>query len=250
MAASKTTKVKATQQALPIQFTGFSKAGLQFLKDLKKNNDRDWFRERKETYEEHLRQPMEALVTSVAAECRRRGFTLFAKEKSPVMRIYRDIRFSADKSPFHTHTGGSVRRSPGKVGFGEVYIHITPEGSFLAAGFWMPERPFLTEWRGSMAKDPKTFQAVLKSLTKSKLPLSTNYRLSKMPRGFEAHADTLIADYFRLTSYIVERPLAAAEITSPKLLSIAVDFALASRPLLEYGWKLNYQRPVENRFLE
>ncbi len=224
-------------------FAGFSKQGLQFLRDLKKNQDRDWFRERKEIYEQFVRQPMEALVLEASAACRKQGFPLFAKEKSPVMRVYRDIRFSPNKDPFNTHVGAGLKRTPGKEGFGEVYIHVSPESSFIAAGFWMPERPFLNAWRKEMDRDPKKFRALLAHLKKHGFELGRERPLVRLPRGFEAHQGSDLEEHFKLISYVIHGPLSAPEYGSPKLLSSVVEFALISQPLLEYGWALNHQPP-------
>ncbi len=90
-------------------FSGFSPEGMRFLKNLKKNNDREWFRERKEIYEELVHRPMELLVTEAAAACRKRGLMVAAKEKQPVMRVYRDIRFSPDKRPLKTHVSAGLK---------------------------------------------------------------------------------------------------------------------------------------------
>jgi uncharacterized protein (TIGR02453 family) len=235
----KTTVVQSGATA----FAGFSKQGLQFLRDLKKNQDRDWFRERKDTYEQFVRQPMEALVLEASAACRKRGFPLYAKEKAPVMRVYRDIRFSPNKDPFNTHVGASLKRTPGKEGFGEVYLHISPESSFIAAGFWMPERPFVNAWRKEMDRDPKKFRALLTHLKKHGLELGRERPLVRLPRGFEAHQGSDLEEHFKLISYVIHRPLLAAEYSSPKMIDAVVKFALISRPLLEYGWALNHQPP-------
>jgi uncharacterized protein (TIGR02453 family) len=148
------------------RFPGLSSEALDFLRDLKRNNNRDWFRERKGDYERLLHHPIEDLVRTCAAACDKRGFPLFPKDKNPLTRIYRDIRFSPDKTPFHTHVGASLRRPSSKTG-GEIYIHISSENSFVAAGFWMPPRQVLHAWRERMTADPKAFQQSLESLTEA-----------------------------------------------------------------------------------
>jgi uncharacterized protein (TIGR02453 family) len=148
------------------RFTGVSTEALEFLRDLKRNNNRDWFRERKGDYERLLHHPIEDLVRTCAAACDKRGFPLFPKDKNPLTRIYRDIRFSPDKTPFHTYVGASLRRPSSKTG-GEIYIHISSENSFVAAGFWMPPRQVLHAWRERMTADPKAFQQSLESLTEA-----------------------------------------------------------------------------------
>jgi len=211
---------------------------MRFLRNLKKNNDRDWFRERKDLYEQSVRHPMELLVSEAAVRCRQNGLPLHTKDRSPVMRVYRDIRFSDDKRPFKSHVGASLRNT--KTQFGELYIHISPEEAFLAAGFWMPERPFLQLWRQSMTENPQRFLKVEKSLQKAGLTLSHENRLTRLPRGFDAYAESGVAEHLRLTSYVTTQALRPQDCTSPKLLETVCAFALGAKPLLEYGWSLNY----------
>ena len=222
------------------RFAGFPAAGLRFLKELKKNNDRDWFRERKAVYEETVQAPMALLVTEVAAECRKRGLLVAAKDKQPVMRVYRDVRFSPNKTPYKTHVGASLKPVKGHVG--EVYMHISPEESFVAAGFWMPERGFLQAWRESMAADEgKRFLTAEKSLKKAGLGLSTEGRLTRLPRGYDRFAESAIADGLRLTSFVTVRNLTAEDCKSAALVEVICAFVMGAKPLLEYGWKLGYE---------
>ncbi len=223
---------------MPEKFAGFPGAGLKFLRELKENNDRDWFREKKATYDEQVHQPMALLVSEVAAQCRKRGLMIAARDRSPVMRVYRDIRFSPDKRPFKTHVGAGLK--PAAAQQGEVYMHVSPEESFVAAGFWMPERPFLQVWRTAMAAKPADFLRVVKGLTKHRLSLSTENQLTRLPRGYDQHAESEIAEWLKLTSFITVRDLKASEYKSAGLVDLVSDFAMAAKPLLEYGWKLNY----------
>src|SRR5947209_19849702 len=136
------------------EFSGFPAEGFRLLRELKKNNDREWFRNRKAAYKQTLEAPMEALVMAIGQNCRSHGLPLFPKEKNPVMRVYRDIRFSADKTPFKTHVAAELRRSfSGSQTM--LYLHLAPERSFVAAGVWQPDRPRLQAWRAAMMKKPK-----------------------------------------------------------------------------------------------
>lgn len=221
-------------------FAGFPQAGLQFLRELKRNNDRDWFRERKEAYEEQVKLPMELLVMEAAAQCRKRGLMIYAKDKSPVMRIYRDIRFSADKRPFKTHVSASLMGAPGVSSYGELYIHVSPDESFLAAGFWMPERPFLQAWRESMVNSQAAFLKMVKSLGKGDLHLSDENALTRLPRGYDRYAGSEISGFLKLTSFVTTRALPQKDCRSAELVNAVSDFGLAAKPLLDYGWKLSH----------
>lgn len=225
-----------------MSFAGIDASALQFLRDLKQNNERDWFRERKHIYEDQLKRPIETLVNEASAAARKLGFPLFPKDKNPLTRIYRDIRFSPDKTPFHTYVGAMLRGASGRNRLGELYIHIDADQPFVAAGFWMPERPFLQAWRERMARNPQEFSSVLKALRKENLAWLEGYALKRMPRGFESQAGTEFEEHFKRQVYVVRQSFTVKDIASPALVGRIARFAVAARPLLEYGWALGYKR--------
>ena len=219
----------------PPEFKGFPEAGFRFLRQLKRHNDRDWFRERKAEYEREVEQPMEALVNAVAAECRSRGLPLYVKEKSPVMRVYRDVRFSKDKSPFKTHVAAELRRSFSASNC-MMYIHLSPGESFVAAGIWQPDRPLLHAWREAIVRDPARFERIHAQLARRGLELGKEHSLSSMPRGFQNYSGESFADWLKLTSFVVHQSLQPSECSTPRLVETITDFALASKPLFEFAW--------------
>ena len=96
-------------------FTGFRPEAVQFLADLTANNDRAWFQPRKAEYERLLKEPLEALVAALAEEFAARGLPLRADPARSPFRIYRDVRFSKDKSPYKTHAAlWMYHRAPGR----------------------------------------------------------------------------------------------------------------------------------------
>jgi len=222
----------------PPSFNGFSPEGMRLLRQIKKNNDREWFRERKSEYEALVEQPMAALVLAVSNKCRAAGLQLFPKERNPVMRIYRDIRFSKDKRPLKTHVSADLRRSFSDPNSGGLYIHISPEESLVAAGFWQPERPMLLAWREALVKNAAAVQKLQSSLLKEGLSFSTEGSLSNMPRGFQNYSREPFAPLLKLTSFIVHRPIEPSEYSSPSLVDVVVRFALGAKPFLQYGWQI------------
>ena len=228
------------------EFAGFPEQGFRFLRQLKRNNDRDWFRERKPDYERYVQQPMEALVLAAARECRRRGVPLHAKEKNPVMRVYRDIRFSKNKQPFKTHVAAELRRS-----FSDsscmLYIHLSPEESLVAAGVWQPERPLLHAWRTAISEQPARFAKVCAALTRHEIPLGKEHSLSTMPRGFQNYAQEPFAEWLKLSSFVTVSHLERSQCATPDLLKTIVDFAVAVKPLLEFGWSVQETTSIRQR---
>jgi uncharacterized protein (TIGR02453 family) len=232
-----TSVIKAARD---IPFEAIGKKAFQFLRDLKAHNDRDWFRERKHIFEEELKQPLEALLRDSAALIRKSGFALYPKEKNPTTRIYRDIRFRADKTPFNTHLGGSLRGLGAKAGLGEVYVHVTFGEPFVAAGYWMPERPFLQAWRERMAGDTAEYIKLLKQLSRNGMQWLDEYSLKRLPKGFESQAGAPLEKEFKRQVYIVHQPLTERDFSSPEAVKTIARFALAAKPLIEYGWGLKY----------
>ncbi|MFL6414155.1 MAG: DUF2461 domain-containing protein [Bryobacteraceae bacterium] len=224
------------------EFSGLPEAGFRLLQQLKKNNDREWFRDRKSAYKETVEEPMEALVTAVSRKCRSHGLPLFPKEKNPVMRIYRDIRFSSDKTPFKTHVAAELRRS-----FGGsqpmLYLHFAPERSFAAAGVWQPDRTLLQAWRAAMVSKPDEIEDLAAALKRKRLEIEGEYSLSSMPRGFQNFTGTPTARYLKLTSFVVSRHIEREDCHTTRLVDKIVKFALEAKPLLDYGWNIEQTLP-------
>jgi len=190
------------------QFSGFSSAGLKFLHGLSRNNDRTWFVPRKHVYEAELLEPLRALLADATEAMRKAKIPLGADPMRSTFRIYRDIRFSLDKRPYKTNLGAYLSPSGKPHAPGGLYVHIQPKKSFMAVAFYQLDREPLLRWRTAMAKDPKRFQAMLRALAGNGLKISEESEsLKRMPRGFEAYADSPIAKYFRFSSFIVSERL-------------------------------------------
>ena len=217
------------------RFSGFSPDAIKFLRDLSKNNDRSWFLPRKEFYERELLGPLHALTVDATDAMRKAKIPIAADPRRPAFRIYRDIRFSRDKRPYKTNLGAYLGPA-GSHEPGGLYVHIQPKESFIAIAYYELEKPHLTRWRNAMAKDPKRFQAMLRALERNGLKLSHGHEtLKRMPRGFEAHADSPIAKYFRLDSFIVSEQLSEKDVSSRRLIDRMVALAKKAKPLLSYG---------------
>jgi len=225
------------------EFHGFSGEGPRFLKKLAKNNRREWFQPRKAVFEEILQKPMAALLFAVEGEMSKNQVPLATNPKSVLFRIYRDIRFSADKTPYNTFVSGALYQHGKKNAPGGLYVHIGEKESYTAAGFWQPERFLLTNWRLRMQSEPRGFLNVVKQLKRNKLVLSASHSLQRMPRGFEAMEGSPLAEFLRLQSFVVVRPFSSEDVTSQDLPKRVARFALAAKPLLEYGWALPATQP-------
>lgn len=166
--------------------THFTEPGLKFLRDLTKHNDRDWFNPRKETYEQILKAPMQQLIAEIND-----AFLKFAPEhirppQKAALRIYRDIRFSANKAPYKTHVAAWWSRDGlEKTSGAGFYLSIGPKGVVIAAGSYMPDRVQLLAIRRHLAEHHAQFQALLTNPRLRKaLPDFEGTPLTRPPKGF------------------------------------------------------------------
>jgi uncharacterized protein (TIGR02453 family) len=217
-------------------FAGFPAAGFAFLSELRDNNDPVWFKPRKDVYEAAVLAPFRALIAAVAAGLQEARLPLAGDPRRAIFRIYRDVRFSRDKRLYKTHAGAVLTRSGGRGDPGVLYLHVAPGESMAAAGFWHPEPSRLAKLRGAVLGEPEVFLELAARLERAELPLSSDARLSRPPRGFEAAKGTPVADYVGWKSFTVHRPLSDAEMQSPALVDRILGFARTVLPLLEWGW--------------
>ena len=171
-------------------FAGFPTETLKFLKQLKRNNDRDWFNERKSVYESAIVEPALAFIESLQtpmqkiSECFQ---VLPRKTGGSLMRIYRDTRFSKDKTPYKTNIGIHFRHTMGKdVHAPGYYIHIEPGDCFLGVGIWRPATKIAHSIRALIAEEPAAWKkATAGKKFRDNFVLSGD-SLKRPPRGFDA----------------------------------------------------------------
>jgi uncharacterized protein (TIGR02453 family) len=180
--------------------------------------------------------PFRELIAAAGAALHEAGLPLVGDPRHGIFRIYRDVRFSPDKRLYKTHAGAVLTRSGRKRDPGLLYLHVAPAESMVAAGFWHPERDLLRRLRQAILDDPEAFLAVVDGLATAGSPLSSDERLSRPPRGFEAAKGTRAAEYVGWKSFTAHAALSDAEMQSPALVDRVVDFARTALPLLEWGW--------------
>jgi len=160
--------------------------GIRFLSQLKKNNDREWFQARKQTYEEMLREPMERVVDSINAKLASFAPDYVTEPRKAIFRIYRDTRFSKDKTPYKTHLGAIFpKRGMAKLAGGSFYFHVAPEGVVVAGGVYFADPKTLLQLRNHLGRRHAELEALLRS--KRNRPLCGELHgegLSRPPKGF------------------------------------------------------------------
>ena len=205
----------------------FDKAAFQFLSDLKANNQREWFTERKEMFkmhQDHAKDFYASLRKKLEAHDEIDQFKLY--------RIYRDVRFSKDKTPYQPHFAGSFSRL-GKQLRGSYYLRIRPGESFLAGGFWEPNKEDLQRIRKEIELDASEFRAILadKEYTKYFGGKFEGHELKSAPRGFDKeHPD---ADLLRKKGFIAVRNFTDAEVLAPNFLEELDNSYKALRPFFD-----------------
>jgi len=220
-----------------MNFAGFRPEAFAFFRGLARHNDPNWFKPRKVVYDNEVRAPLGALLVALSGALDAAGLPLVGDPAHGIFRIYRDVRFSANKQLYKTHQGAVLTRSGGKGDPGLLYIHLEPGASMIGAGFWHPEPALLQRLRGAVLADPERFLAIADELKARGFAVTCeNERLTRVPRGFEAAKGGPVADYVCWKNFLTDRALGDAEMQSPDLVARIVEFALAARPLLDWGW--------------
>jgi uncharacterized protein (TIGR02453 family) len=224
------------------RFEGFSARGLRFLAKLAKHNDRAWFEARKDTYRAELLEPMQRLVVELSDRFERKRIPVFGDVRRSIFRIYRDVRFTHDKTPYKTHMAAYLSPDGGRHTPGGLYLHVAPAGSFLSLAFYDLDKALLQRWRLEMAENPKEFSAVVRALARAKMriipPEEEEDSLARMPGGFAHLAQTPLGPYFRLRHFLVHEDLQPAQLATHGLVDRSVRFIERGLPLLAYGWNL------------
>ena len=201
------------------------KSTFQFLKDLQKNNNRDWFAEQKPTYTK-AQQNAKAVFAVINENLQMHDEI----EKSKMMRIYRDVRFSKDKTPYKAHFANSYSRL-GKELRGGYFLRIRPGESFLAGGFWEPNKDDLFRIRKEIEQDASEIRDVLKDKNYVKHfggKFESFGELKTAPRGFDKeHPDV---DLLRKKGFIAVENFTDKEVLSSDFINKVDESYKALRP--------------------
>ncbi|HXJ42813.1 MAG TPA: DUF2461 domain-containing protein [Bryobacteraceae bacterium] len=215
-------------------FPGFSKTGIRFLRDLKENNDREWFTPRKPTFDAEVKGPMIELVRAVHNEMMRFAPQYVGDPTKCLFRIYRDTRFSKDKTPYKTHIAAWMKHgSAGKEAGAGFYFSVSPKTIEVAAGVHAPDPATLLKLRQKVAEDHEAFRETFTS-TKFKKMIDSlmTESLSRAPKGFDPGHPAI--DLIKLKHFVAYAELDPALATSPKLLPEIVKRLEVMTPFVEY----------------
>lgn len=186
--------------------TSIDSSTLQFLKSLLKNNNREWFTEHKNLYVEAQKDVLLFVENLIEEMSKFDEEILKIDAKKALFRIYRDVRFSKDKSPYKTNFGAGLGMGKGTKITG-YYLHIEPGKSFLAGGVYQPESSVLKEIRKEISMNSNEFLKILeqKDFRNNFRGLSVENKLQRVPAGFEK--EDPMAEFLKLKNFIVVHPI-------------------------------------------
>lgn len=219
-------------------YSGFDAKAFPFLKALGFHQNREWFHENKDIFEEHLNEPRGRLIDDLAKRMAEKKLPLTCNRKTSTFRINRDVRFAREKHPYNTHVSAVITRSGTKKDQGLLYFHVSPDESFLAVGFYAMESDELRAFREAIVKRKDQFDAALKPLTALGFAFDRDNSLKRTPRGFEDVTDPEIVDLLRLRHLTLSRRFSADRLEGTALLDDLTELAAAAQPFLNFGWRV------------
>ena len=227
----------------------FSPATFKFLRQLAKNNDKDWFAAHKAEYEAAVKAPCLAFIADLAAPLAKISPQMLASPKpvgGSLFRIYRDTRFSSDKTPYKTHAGMSffhaatkqVARAAGanammgRLDAPGFYLHLEPGASFLGGGLWHPQPDTLKRIRANILSNPASWKKATRDPKFLKQFALGGDRLQRPPAGYPADHE-LIEDLKR-KDFVASSALSDEEVCAPGFLKEAVRRYALMAPMIDW----------------
>ncbi|WP_420962720.1 DUF2461 domain-containing protein [Brucella sp. IR073] len=224
------------------RFKGFGDKALPFLKALDFHQNREWFQENKGLFEAHLKEPLGDLVEDLTERFAEAGLPFRGDRVKSQFRIYRDARFSKDKSPYNRHLSALLSADGSKrTESGCFYVCIGLPGvrDCYAGVAWWEQRPeLLLAMRKAIVEKPEEYRAMVRALKQGGLELRDTDRLKRLPRGFEHIEEPDLAEAVRNRHFFVRMEIDPDSITSPDLADRLFDFALRSKPLIDWGKRI------------
>ena len=212
----------------------FTDRTLVFLRALKRSNNRDWFRARREVYETHVRGPMLAVIECLAEDFRHFAPDLVAAPKVSLYRIYRDTRFSPDKTPLKTYIAAvfPYRRLPKHEGAG-LYLEVAAEHVLVGGGMYLPQPVQLFRVREHISANFTRFRAIVESPAfRQHFGEVEGEALQRVPRGFPG--DHPAAEYLKLKQYLAMCTYPAIVATRPSFYSTVLKMFRQLSPFVHF----------------
>ena len=208
----------------------------EFLSELRENNNREWFQRNKQRYQADVLEPLQVFVSDFATHLHNIGPHLVADPRpvgGSIFRIYRDVRFAKDKSPYKTHAAVHFRHEVDREVHGPgYYLHLEPGKVYAGAGMWHPDADTLAKIRDTMVANPARWERMLTSEDlKSRFKLEGE-SLKRPPRGYDP--DHPLIEDLKRKDFIVSSSFSQHEACSPDFMDRYTEVCRRSAPLMEF----------------
>lgn len=222
---------------MPSRFEGFPEETFRFLRDLKKNNDRDWFGANKDRYKDHVVAPMLSFIEAMDGRLARVSDCFLADARpngGSMFRIYRDTRFAKDKTPYKEHVACHFRHISGKDAHAPgFYVHLEPDDVFFGGGIWHAPNPVLNQIRRAIVDDPDEWKKVTRKKSfRDRFGGLAGDSLQRPPQGFEAD-HPFIEDLKRKDFFGVQQ-VAPKLARTPKFIDEVTTAFVALKPFMAF----------------
>ena len=224
------------------RISSLPRRSLAFLRALKRNNRREWFQPRKEQFDADVREPMLAIVERLAGDLHSIAPEIVVDPKTAMYRIYRDTRFSENKTPYKTHVAAVFPwRGLAKHEGAGLYFHVSPDEVWMGGGMYSPQTAQLQAVREHIAGNVRRMRAIVESPGfRRHVGELEGERLQRVPHGFPK--DHAAAGYLKYRQFLAGRELPPAFACNPKFYSTLVTVFRQVAPLARF---LN--EPLVNR---
>jgi uncharacterized protein (TIGR02453 family) len=225
-----------------MRIASLPRRSLAFLRALKRNNRRDWFQPRKDQFDADVREPMLAIVERLADDLRSIAPEIVVDPKTAMYRIYRDTRFSENKTPYKTHVAAVFPwRGLAKHEGAGLYFHVSPDEVWMGGGMYSPQTAQLQAVREHIAGNVRRMRAIVESPGfRRQVGELEGERLQRVPHGFPK--DHAAAEYLKYRQFLAGRELPPAFACNPKFYSTLITVFRQVAPLARF---LN--EPLVNR---
>jgi uncharacterized protein (TIGR02453 family) len=216
-------------------FEGFPKECIRFIKQLKRNNNREWFEKHREEFEQNAKIPMLSFIAALQPHFARFAPEFDLNPKRSIFRVYRDIRFSSDKTPYKTHIAAHFvlrGRPKGFIGSG-YYIQIEPGEFFVGGGIYLPDGDQLKKIRNAIATHGEEFLSIVENRRFKKRFAPYDWsKLQRVPKGYNANHP--MADWLMFKQFFVGVSLPESKCYHESLLDETAQICEEAAPLVRF----------------
>lgn len=207
---------------------------LKFLKELHKNNNKEWFEKNRKRYENAQTEIKSFIAEWINLYGKKDESIAHLDPKKCVFRIHRDVRFSADKSPYKKNLGAYLSKGGKNANLAGFYLHLEPGNCFFGAGNYMPMPDQLAKIRQEIDYNFSDFKRIVssKKFKESYGELSVENKLKRPPKGYDENNEAI--EYLKLKGFTVFKKITDEEITSTNFAKTITALSETVKPLIDF----------------